>query len=256
VKGISFQIITIVSLLLFSIISSSIVKLVYAQAGQISLIPTDDTYVSRTNATSNFGTYATLEVMNGTFAIAGIGGEYINDDQMIWLKFNLSSIPEGAVIDYATLQLCAESYGTSYPANVSAYYCPDNSWNETELTYSNMPSYNTTSIDTLLDNSEIEWGNWSVAEALRDSLNNNSTFLTIVLAEPISTWGILQFYSKEIEPIPPDDRPKLIVHWTVVVPEFPTFIALAFLMIVILLIAIIGKCKNLSSKQSISGVVV
>jgi hypothetical protein len=113
-----------------------------------------------------------------------------------------------------------------------------------------------TSIDTILDNSEIKWGNWSVAEAVRDSLNNNSTFLTIVLAEPVSHWGIFQFYSKEIEPIPPDDRPKLVVHWTSVVPEFPTFIALTFLMIAILAIAMIGKCKNLSSKQTIGGIAI
>jgi hypothetical protein len=218
------------AILLFSLSAKS----VNAQAGEVTLKPTDDTYVDSSNPNSNHGEQTYLQITNYN---SEINSAYEN---IVWLKFNLSSVPDGAIIDGAKLQLRTSSVPGSF--NVNAYSGSDFlnesavvSWTELTLTYSNMPSHNTTSMDTALVATNNQWYNWSVVDAVRDALNSTARTVTMVLFDP-SPHGLLSsisFNSKEFSIS--DYAPTLTVHWSGIVPEFPTFLVLPLYMMATLL---------------------
>jgi hypothetical protein len=238
-------------ILLFSLSAKS----VSAQVGEVMLKPTDDTYVDSSNPDSNYGEQNYLQITN-------YNSEINNDvtyESIVWLKFNLSSVPNGAVIDGATLQLHTSSVNGSFNVsfNVNAYSGSDFlnvsavvSWTELTLTYSNVPSYNTTSMDSVLVGTSGQSYNWSVVDAVRDALNSAGRTVTMVLFDP-SPHGLLSsisFNSKESSIS--DYAPTLTVHWSGVVPEFPSFLILAlFLMTTLLAVTLRRKkCANKTSK--------
>ncbi|RKG99758.1 DNRLRE domain-containing protein [Corallococcus carmarthensis] len=62
-------------------------------------------------------------------------------DRKIFLRFNLASIPAGAVIQ--SVKLSATAFTGVSPfgdGNVYAYLVPDNSWGESSITYNNQPA--------------------------------------------------------------------------------------------------------------------
>jgi hypothetical protein len=206
-------------------------KSVNAQINAVTLKPTDDTYVDSSNPNSNHGEQNYLQITNYNSEING-NETY---ESIVWLKFNLSHVPDWAVVDGAILQMRTSSVNGSF--NVNAYSGSDFlsvsaivSWTELTLTYSNMPSYNTTSMDSVLVATTNQWYNWSVVDVVRTALNSTARTVTIVLFDP-SPHGLLSsisFNSKEFSIS--DYAPTLTVHWSGVVPEFPTFLILALLM--------------------------
>jgi hypothetical protein len=218
-------------------------KAVSAQAGQTTLKVTDDTYVDSSVPELNHGNLTYLDIYWYTF------GEIVHS--FGWLKFNASSIPNGAVIDEATLQLYALPWYNQV-LNVSAYSSSDNSWTEMTLTYANMPSYDTLPLDTVLVTTSVtskgEWYNWSVVQAVENTLNVGSKEVTIVLSEPSLTdsFSGISFASKEYTPA--DRSPKLTVHWTSVQPEFPTFLILSFFMTATV-IAVIARRRRFANRN-------
>ena len=99
--------------------------------------------------------------------------------ETVWLKFSLPTIQDGAVIDTAILQLYA--YSVWYETfNINAYSSIDNSWKESTLTYSNMPNYNSTPLDSEIVTNHFswenysQWYNWDVIDAIKNALNSNT----------------------------------------------------------------------------------
>jgi len=235
--------IVIVLVLSLVLVSTLSVKTVDAQAGQVTLKPSDDTYVDSSNPNSNYGEQNYLQITNYN---SEINSAY---ESIVWLKFNLSSVPDEVVIDGATLQLRTSSVNGSF--NVNAYSGSDFlnvsavvSWAELALTYSSMPSYNTTSMDSVLVGISGQWYNWSVADAVRDALNSPARTVTMVLFDP-SPHGLLSsisFNSKEFSIS--DYAPTLTVHWSGVVPEFPFFLILPLFMIATLLAVMVYRQKH------------
>jgi hypothetical protein len=228
-------------ILLFSLSAES----VSAQAGEVTLKPIDDTYVDSSNPSSNYGEQNYLQITNYN---SEVNSAY---ESIAWLKFNLSSVPDGAVIDGATLQLRTSNVtGFVISFNVNAYSGSDFlnvsavvSWTELTLTYSNMPSYNTTSMDSVLVATNNQWYNWSVVDAVRDALDSTARTVTLVLFDP-SPHGLvssISFNSKEFNLS--DYAPTLTVHWSDILPEFPTFLFLSFY-IMATLIAVIAYRKR------------
>jgi len=215
------------------------IKTVNAEAGQVTLKPSDDTYVDSTYPDSNYGGQTHLEISNWNF----LSNTF---ESIVWLKFDLSTVPDGAVVDMATLQLYTSMVSETF--NVHAYSCSDNSWTELSLTYSNMPSHNTTSMDSRLVATISQWYNWSVVDAVRNALNGNPKSVTIVMQEPAlhSSATFAWFMSKESSAYFTDYSPKLTIHWSNVVPEFPTFLILPLFMIMTLLAVIVYRRKEIS----------
>ena len=205
--------------------------------GQVVVNPVDDTYIESWSPNSNFGGQGSLEISNYEHY-----GE--TRQRIIWLKFNLSEVPDGAVVDVAILELYSNSVPETY--NVYAHSCFDNSWTELTLTYSNMPTFNLTQMDLAVVSRPSEWYNWSIVDAVKgaiDGVYGGSNILTIVLLET-STRGDLSsvsFYSKEETTL---YKPKLTIHWNDIIPEFPSFLILLLFMILTLLTVIVYRRKH------------
>ena len=226
-------------MLIFVLLLSSVIIVAYAQAGQVYLWTTDSTYVDSNYPNSNYAGQDFLQIKN------------YQDKEIVWLKFNLSSVPEGAVVDNSTLSMYLSLVNYLLPVsyNVHAYSCSDNSWNQSSLTYSNMPIYNTTSMNSTLVSS-MGWYSWNVVDAVRDALNRNTTAVTIVLFDPSpnssnTTAAFQNFVSSS------GSYPNLYIHWSsIAVPEFPTLLILPFFMIATLLAVAFYKKKTMQYKGS------
>jgi hypothetical protein len=240
----------LVALSLAILIFSLTVRCVGAQADQVTLKPTDDAYVDSSNPDSNYGGRNYLQILNYNSQINGNGTQ----ESIIWLKFNLSSVPEGAVIDGSTLQLWTSSVDGWF--NVNAYSGTDLlntsaiiSWTELTIMYSNMPFYNSTSMDSVLVEDSGQWYNWSVLDAVRDALNSTPRTITIVLCDP-SPHGLVSavwFDSKESSTA---YAPMLTVHWSGITQEFPTFLILALFTIASLLATVVYRKKAYPARMN------
>ena len=219
----------------------ALIPLVSAQEGEVTLNPTDDTFVDDITAVGNHGNASSLRVGKYEDLILIGPVEFI-----VWLKFNLSSVPDGAVVDVATLQLY--SYAVPETYNVYARFCSNNSWTELTLTHANMPVFNATSMDSEVVTTSSKWYNWTVTDAVQHSVDGifgGPGMVTIVLLET-SLHGAgmdltVFFYSKEGSGL---YMPKLTIHWNDVVPEFPTFLILPLFMITTLPAVILYRRKR------------
>ena len=241
-----FSKIAAVFLLSLVFLLSISLKPVDANAGQITLKPTDDTYVTFESRNSNYG--------GSTYLWTAIG--YVSRppkywEDIIWLKFDLSNIPNYALIDNATLRLYSlSSEGATFAIN--AHSCSNTSWSELTLAYSSMPSYYSTSMGTVQVTTLNQWYNWSVVDAVRNAVSNSFGAVTIVLDGysllPLAGFNGNLFASKESIVNLTDYSPELSVYWSDPVTEFPTFVILPFFMAVTLIAAVIYKRKAVVPK--------
>jgi hypothetical protein len=216
----------------------ALIPLTNAQEGLVTLNPTDDTYTDWWNDESNYGAKSELKVGNS-------GGDYADYIYHTWLKFDLSSVPEGAVGITAILELYECSlFGVSETHNVSAYLCLDSSWSEYTLKWVNEPFYNRTScLDWTLIHTSETWYSWNVTKAVE-----NATTLTIVLEESWEHDGAkyVTFNSKEAE----SNIPKLTIRWTSVVLEFPTWTPLLVILTLTVTVAIYKRMRCFNRQGS------
>lgn len=231
------------------LVSFSSVKTVDAQAGQTTLNPSDDTCVNSDASSSNYGGQENLQIWNYQYTVSG---QTYKSESIVWLKFNLSSVPSGAVIDEATLRLYTSLVDETF--NVTACYCSDNSWTELGMTWDNMPTIGLIPVNSVLVATPYQWYNWNVSDAVKYAqVDNNLTAVTIALIEPNahSTSSMLWFYSKEAPAYAPltPFTPNLTIHWSSVVPEFPTFFVLPFFMMAMLIPVVFYKKKTMPYKR-------
>jgi hypothetical protein len=135
------------------------------------------------------------------------------------LKFDLSSIPEGAEGFTATLELHTTASGVTQPHDVVACLVQNNfnnTWTEETITASNKPYPYNKELDIELANNGTRY-DWDVTEAVKAAVNNNSTLLTIFMRYNGAEADDMSFKSKEgtLTQIP-----KLTVSWTAVLPEY------------------------------------
>jgi hypothetical protein len=203
----------------------------HASAGQVEFVPIADTYTDIMDPMANFGGSYYLSIAYNEYAI-----------QTVWLKFNLSHVPDGAVVDNATLKVFPTVVTITH--DISAYFCPNNSWEEYTINFLNQPEFDNVALDTMLIGMPNRWYRWNVTSAVRKALDgvfNASDMLTIVLEQ--TNWHLsfrqLQIVSREY-----GIRVTLYVHWTDVVPEFPSFLILPLFMIATLIAVIVYKRKH------------
>jgi len=182
-EGISFYVVSMVALLLFSVISFSVIlKIAFAQSGQITIKPTDDTYFLADPPNIYLGWAHTLGVANYTEGSPPYG---YHEVAVTWLKFNLSSIPNGTSIKSASLQLYVAS--PSEMIDVEAYVSTNNLWSDSTFIQPNMLDYNTTPIGSITTETNQQWTNCSVTETVTNALKSKLDLITIVLAIPSAT---------------------------------------------------------------------
>jgi len=103
---------------------------------ELKLYPIADSYVSSINPNTNYGGTSNLDIVKSTNMFVG--------NKIAFIKFDLSTIPSGAIILEATLNLYT-SFIVSQTFQIQRHYCRDNTWQELSITWNNKPSYETPS---------------------------------------------------------------------------------------------------------------
>jgi hypothetical protein len=139
-----------------------------AWATLITLTPTDDVYVATGgNANNNYTTSASL---------------YLATNAIPYLKFNLSSIPDGSTLVSATLNLYPRQVPTQVTGQLSRI--SNDTWSKSEVTYNTRPDLSGTvaSLTTQTISTEEQWLLWSFGNTwtqFNDDLNDNYLSLNI-----------------------------------------------------------------------------
>jgi len=94
---------------------------------------------------------------------------YNYDKDRTWIKFDLSSIPDGVVITKAELWLHFEYFSDQYtqmgdgaPGGIGVHFSLDDTWKEMEITWNNQPSFNATPTCTVPQDKYNGWVNFTV----------------------------------------------------------------------------------------------
>lgn len=115
--------------------------------------PSDDSYVEDWDY-SNHGSEEDLW-------IAAI--EY--EQRRTWLKFDISSLPQGATITDGKLWLYFHDVGYfgGAPGGIGAHFSEDDNWSESTLNWGNEPSFNPTPTDSVPEFSDVDvWKSWAL----------------------------------------------------------------------------------------------
>lgn len=167
-----------------------------------TLNPVADSHVEEVSPDVNFGGESFLEVADATGASVGT--------KMGYIMFDLSGVyPPGATIDSAQLQLYVSVLTETH--EVGVHYCSDNSWVESEITWSNRPAFEASVIDTTTVDTQGVWCSWTLTETVRTALSRGAKLTVVIKSEDKhegAKW--VQFYSREETGL----EPKLMTTWS------------------------------------------
>jgi hypothetical protein len=186
---------------LFSLIFLFTITLVYAETTK-TLNPSEDSYVDSEYNPRAFGTNSQLQVYNHP-------GTPINS-MITYMKFDLSSIPSSATINSATLGVYATSCGGT-TANKLYVGSVKSSWNETQLVWSNKPTYvaNFSSISIPGEDSS-GYKQWSIKQLVDNWVSGRSTNYGLSIYFGSDSNMLCQFSSSESA----NNKPYLTIKYT------------------------------------------
>lgn len=167
---------------------------VRASSSTSTLNPSADAEVNTNNPDANYGsnTYYRVGVLSGK-------------KYRVYIKFDLTGIPEGSAIISATLKLHKQS-GTDITVNVHKV---SGSWSETGITWNNQPSYDSdTAASDSAPNAE-GWFEFDVTSVVQAWIDGESNY-GFVLENDGATYSIV-FDSREASDT--SIRPKLVVEY-------------------------------------------
>jgi hypothetical protein len=178
-----------------------------ANADVIQISSPEDSFVEDSEPTVNFGF---------------LGGLYVGDKvpgapnsiARTYIKFDLSSIPAGAVVNAGTLYL----YNTViyYPAvTVGAHFLSNDSWTEGSITWNNAPTgYNASPTDSKTISMAV-WTSWDVTPDVQAEWAGDGVY-SVVMKEPAADEGAdgnYVLFNSNDDP-QPGDRPYLQIDYS------------------------------------------
>jgi hypothetical protein len=183
---------------------------IVSNADVVQINPSDDSFVEDSLPNMNFGSSASMFV-------ADAQPDSPNSIARSYLKFNLSTLPAGAVIDTAMIHIYATVI--YYPAvSVGAYYLSNDGWSETGIggiTWNNAPTGFNPSPTALKVIDMAMWTSWDVTSDVQAVWADDGVY-SVVMKEPAGDEGVdgnyVLFNTKD-DPDPPD-RPYLRIQYT------------------------------------------
>jgi len=184
----------------------------------VQLYPTNDAYVSSEEPDDSAGTQPYLYVYTN-------GDEYRS-----LLKFNLSSIPNDAEVQSATLKVLIDADHWPWSgagASLEARAVTNDVWSEGTVTWNNQPPYGSllgTVTQSFYEDGEMaeEWWEWNVVTWVSSELSGDKTASFCLKATENQCWFCAEEYSDTSK------RPYLEVTYTIPEPEKdPTTLAVS-----------------------------
>jgi hypothetical protein len=171
----------------------------------VQIYPTNDAYVSSEEPNNSAGTQPYLYVYTN-------GDEYRS-----LLKFSLSSVPDDAEVQSATLKVLIDADHWPWSgagASVEARAVTNDVWSESTITWNNQPPYGSlldTVTQSFYDDGEMaeEWWEWNVATWVSSELSGDKTASFCLKATENQCWFCAGEYSNTSK------RPYLEVTYTV-----------------------------------------
>jgi len=202
----------LITLILGSFLANSYVPQVAASfigsTNTVTLYSIADSYVNASSPDTNYGDEQYLYVNASSTDLS---------QNLIYVNFDFSSIPQNAYIVSANLKLRFSEFSNLYYGimgggdAVGAYYCSDNSWAELGITWNNRPTFDDTHTGS--------WGVGMFAYYGYDSLDVTGDVKKALplgaLTEVLKFWrkndgyGFAKFQSKEAT-----NKPKLEIEYT------------------------------------------
>jgi hypothetical protein len=167
-----------------------------------------DSYVNASSPDTNYGNDQNLFVNASSSDLS---------QNFIYVKFDLSTLPQNAYIVSASLQLRLSGFSNLYYGiigggdRINAYYCSDNSWTETGITYNNKPTFNTASTDYWSPGMFISYGykSWDITEDIKTAQPIGELTEVIKFSDKNGDYGHARYQSKEAT-----NKPKLEIQYT------------------------------------------
>ena len=221
------------SIVVLTLVFNPLIPSVHAVEEIPEIWPLEDSFISSDTPVTIYGRRGELDV------------EYYVTSLTIYkyafLKFNLSQIPLNARIVSAELRIYAnEVNGTM---NVGAFYCPENGWNETKMSWSNAPTLPREFLPT--DSVQVKGKGYHNINITRDvQISLGARMLTEVI-RPVGYWegqvyqAKVRFFSKDGE----SSAPKLVVKYST--PPVGSYIVS---------VSVLGLPRTQSTRLAIDGV--
>lgn len=177
----------------------------------ISLVASEDSYIYQYVPDNNYGYGTEAELVSYPFGP--------NNSKRFVLKFDLSTIPAGAVITNAKIELTVTNY--FHAASTIGAYTVSVPWSETSVNWSDVAGHissTPTSTKTLVfpTNSLGYVAQWDVnadVQAMVDGTLTNNGWLFMDVAEATNSYAFWNFASNNNSIVA--NRPRLVVDYTV-----------------------------------------
>jgi hypothetical protein len=183
----------------------------WAQA-TATLYPDKDAMIVDITATTNYGT----ETGFGCARMTNTGVPYTARGL---IEFDLSSIPEGSVINSATLYLYGVNHHYTDKSTASYFERISQSWTESTVTWQNQPSRSATHAkislaavsssteDEIVESTDLK----SHVQEMLDDVSTNNGFMFVLQSE-VDPYARLRYASSDYGT--PSKRPKLVIEYT------------------------------------------
>ncbi|NOZ51489.1 MAG: DNRLRE domain-containing protein, partial [Chloroflexi bacterium] len=169
----------------------------YASAANTQGTIVADSYVSEGSPSTNFGSSGNLYV----------GHDEFEQESYSLVRFNLPTLPAGAVIDYAELQLNLQTrYGKS-TEKILAYQITSN-WGEGSVNWSNRPALGGIASSTPVGTAQ-KYYVWDVTALVGQWYEGDAVNYGIAIRKQYVTTEGFTFSSRETA-----QDPKLIIYYT------------------------------------------
>jgi hypothetical protein len=173
-----------------------------------------DAYVNASSPDTNYGNDQYLYINASSTDLS---------QNLIYVKFDLSGIPQNAYIVSASLKLYFSGFSNLYYGIMGggdaagAYYCPDNSWTESGITWNNKPTFNETSTASsgfgyMFAN--YGYDSWDITEDVKTSLPLGTLTEVLKFNNKNDGYGYAKYQSKETT-----NKPKLEIQYATEVFE-------------------------------------
>lgn len=185
----------------------------FSWAAQSELIPTDDSWVNEngtTNQAKNYGDEDEIKAASLT------GQQAYNKNKRSFLKFDLSTIPDGCTIDGASLELYLIDFSGNSARTHDLAYVETDTWVETSINWTNQPNASTllasASIGTN-DGVTVTWSDTGLTSQLASEYANDNILSLRISDQNENATGNKEgiYASKENTTYP---KPKLTVSYT------------------------------------------